>query len=92
MLSTTLHEHNRTIAHGGGIPDRFHSEIVDRYQSLVDAQRLDWTAHHRLEKLLGKGGQGVVYLSQRRGADNFTLPIAIKIFSPERCLILTQFS
>jgi hypothetical protein len=30
------------------------------------------------------GGQGVVYLSTRRGSDNFTLPVALKIFSPER--------
>ena len=25
-----------------------------------------------------------MYLSQRRGADGFTLPVALKIFSPER--------
>jgi len=31
-----------------------------------------------------RGGQGVVYLSERRGADGFTLPIAIKVFSPEK--------
>ena len=30
------------------------------------------------------GGQGVVFLTERRGADGFTLPIALKIFSPER--------
>jgi serine/threonine-protein kinase len=34
--------------------------------------------------VLGSGGQGVVYLSHRRGTDNFTLPVALKIFSPER--------
>src|SRR5438445_8831658 len=34
--------------------------------------------------MLGSGGQGVVYLTERRGADDFTLPVAIKIFSPER--------
>ena len=34
--------------------------------------------------MLGKGGQGVVYLSERRGADGFTLPVALKFFSPER--------
>ncbi len=34
--------------------------------------------------LLGSGGQGVVYLSERRGTDSFTLPVALKIFSPER--------
>ena len=35
-------------------------------------------------KLLGSGGQGVVYLTERRGTDGFTLPVALKIFSPER--------
>ena len=34
--------------------------------------------------MLGSGGQGVVYLTERRGTDNFTLPVALKIFSPER--------
>ena len=33
---------------------------------------------------MGTGGQGVVYLSERRGSDNFTLPVALKFFSPER--------
>lgn len=29
------------------------------------------------------GGQGIVYLSVRQGADNFSLPVALKIFSPK---------
>jgi serine/threonine-protein kinase len=37
-----------------------------------------------LIRLLGQGGQGIVYLSERRGTDSFTLPVALKIFSPER--------
>lgn len=45
---------------------------------------MHWTEHHRFLKLLGSGGQGVVYLSERRGTDSFTLPVALKIFSPER--------
>src|SRR5262249_30540791 len=45
---------------------------------------MSWTEHLRLMRLLGSGGQGVVYLSQRRGADGFTVPVALKIFSPER--------
>ena len=45
---------------------------------------MGWTEHLRLRRLLGTGGQGVVYLSERRGTDNFTLPVALKIFSPER--------
>ena len=34
-------------------------------------------------RMLGKGGQGVVYLSERHGSDLFTLPVALKVFSPE---------
>src|SRR5205085_12300091 len=45
---------------------------------------MNWTEHHRLLRLLGSGGQGVVYLSQRKGTDGFTLPVALKIFSPAR--------
>ena len=41
---------------------------------MLDQQRLSWTEHHRLVRMLGSGGQGVVYLSLRRGTDNFTLP------------------
>ena len=45
---------------------------------------MSWTEHHRLIRPLGSGGQGIVYLSERRGTDSFTLPVALKIFSPER--------
>tara|TARA_B100000700_G_scaffold15453_1_gene15245 strand:- start:6677 stop:7861 length:1185 start_codon:yes stop_codon:yes gene_type:complete len=60
------------------------NELVEQYHNFLDNQRLSWTTHHHLRKLLGAGGQGKVYLSERRGADNFTLPVAIKVFSPER--------
>jgi serine/threonine-protein kinase len=33
---------------------------------------------------LGSGGQGVVYLTEVRGADSFTVPVALKVFAPER--------
>jgi serine/threonine-protein kinase len=45
--------------------------------------RLDWTTRHRKLRLVGKGGQGVVYLSKRLGCDHFTLPVALKFSSPE---------
>ena len=45
---------------------------------------MNWTTHLKLLKLLGSGGQGVVFLSERKGADGFTLPVALKIFSPDR--------
>ncbi len=43
-----------------------------------------WATQYRKIRLLGKGGQGVVYLSERQGSDLFRLPVALKIFSPEQ--------
>ena len=58
--------------------------LMQNYEALNDAKRHSWTTHLRLIKEIGRGGQGVVYLTERRGADDFTLPVAIKVFSPER--------
>jgi serine/threonine protein kinase len=63
---------------------RCSDKLFGHYQSIIDHQRLSWTEHHRLIRPLGAGGQGIVYLSERRGTDNFTLPVALKVFSPER--------
>ena len=35
-------------------------------------------------RVLGRGGQGEVYLTEYRGTDGFTVPVAMKVFSPER--------
>ena len=84
-MTTTLHDINATIAlRENAEVDDATSDLVDRYASLVQEQRLSWTTHQRWIRRLGKGGQGVVYLSERRGADHFTLPIAVKVFSPAR--------
>ena len=53
-----------------------------RYHAVADAQTLGWTAQYRKQRLLGAGGQGVVYLGERQGTDGFTLPVALKFFSP----------
>ena len=84
MMTTTLQDLNPTIAHDGTRQVEHDNELTSRYDELLANQRLSWTTHQRLNRLLGKGGQGVVYLSERRGADSFTLPIAVKIFSPAR--------
>lgn len=83
MLTTTMHGFNVTQTRGGKTHSAKPNELVSRYSTIVDEQRLSWTTHLRLQRLLGKGGQGVVYLTQQRGADGFTLPVALKIFSPE---------
>ena len=63
---------------GGGPP-----ALVAQYRAILDAPRLDWTEPHRLLRRLGSGGQGVVFLGERQGADGFRLPVALKVFSPE---------
>ena len=84
MSNTTYLEGSPTRTWGGHEVRRCPDELLQRYQAILDDQRLNWTEHHRLFRLLGSGGQGFVYLSQRRSADGFTLPVALKIFSPER--------
>jgi serine/threonine-protein kinase len=84
-MTTTILKPNQTLTLSGSEAVHCPDELLERYQGLVHEKRLGWTQHLRLSRLLGVGGQGVVYLSERRGTDNFTLPVAIKIFSPERC-------
>ena len=85
MSTTTFQEGNPTLTIDGHPamrqPDE---ELMRRYQAVLDDQRMSWTEHLRLTRKLGSGGQGVVFLSERRGADHFTLPVALKIFSPAR--------
>ncbi len=84
MSTTTFHEGSITRTWGGRPSGKCSDELLGRYRVIIDEQRLSWTEHHRLIRPLGSGGQGIVYLSERRGTDDFTLPVALKIFSPER--------
>ncbi len=59
------------------------AELIKKYEGIDETNRLSWTTHLRLLRRLGAGGQGVVYLTERRGADTFSLPVALKVFSPE---------
>ncbi|MDR3633221.1 MAG: serine/threonine-protein kinase [Isosphaeraceae bacterium] len=59
-------------------------EVLGRYERLLDEPRFDWLESHHVLRRLGSGGQGIVFLSERIGADRFRLPVALKVFSPER--------
>jgi serine/threonine protein kinase len=58
--------------------------LLEKYHAIAQSPQILWAAHYRKIRLLGKGGQGVVYLSERQGSDLFRLPVALKIFSPEQ--------
>jgi len=84
-MTTTIYKEGRpTVTVEGAVSTRCPEELLARYAELLQGGRLSWTEHHHLERQLGAGGQGVVYLSTRRGSDSFSVPVAIKFFSPER--------
>lgn len=91
MSSTTINNPQLTQTFGGSPAIHDNQELLSRYDSILDQMRLHWTSYHRLHKLLGSGGQGVVYLSYRRGTDGFTVPLAMKIFSPERFAVAGHY-
>ena len=58
-------------------------ELLDRFVAVVHGADLTWSAPHRKIRLLGSGGQGLVFLGERFGTDSFALPVALKFFSPQ---------
>ncbi|MCO8124611.1 serine/threonine protein kinase [Stieleria sp. TO1_6] len=86
MESTTRFEPNPTITHQGALKAAGDVKLVDWYDRLIKRQKVSWTGHHHMLRLLGRGGQGEVYLTEYRGTDGFTVPVAMKIFSPEHYL------
>ncbi len=82
--STTIDDIGLTRTWGGLQHRERLQALVEAYHDLIEQRRrLNWTEHLQLIRKLGHGGQGVVYLSQRRGADGFTLPVALKFFAPD---------
>lgn len=84
MESTSFDKYSPTATLDRLVEFPVRNELCDTYDELIQTRKLTWTNHLHLRKRLGSGGQGVVYFSERKGADEFTLPVAIKIFSPER--------
>lgn len=84
MSTTTFQQGTPTLTFDGQPAAHCPDELLEHYESLLTNQRMSWTEHLHLTRRLGSGGQGVVYLSERRGTDSFTLPVALKIFSPAR--------
>lgn len=59
------------------------SLLEEKYSLLLDMQQVRFSSRRQLVRQLGSGGQGVVYLSFRSGMEGFSLPVALKLFSPK---------
>lgn len=57
--------------------------LRDRFNEICDQKFIGWKAERVFLRTLGVGGQGVVYLSERRGSAEFKLPLALKVFSAD---------
>lgn len=83
--STTRFDPNATIALDGSIKvGKGDRKLIANYEKVSRDKAFSWTGHYHIGRMLGRGGQGEVYLTEYRGTDGFTLPVAMKIFSPER--------
>ena len=82
--STTLYFEKTVTRTPGGRTASCSAMLRKEYQSVLQQQKVHWEEDLHFIRPLGSGGQGVVFLSERRGSDKFALPVAIKVFSPER--------
>ena len=64
-------------------PDPTDRELLDAYRAAVGGTDAAWAPRCHDLRAVGRGGQGVVFTALRQGADGFTLPVALKLFSPE---------
>ncbi len=56
--------------------------LDEEYTRLMSCRKLAFSEDLTLQRMLGVGGQGAVYLSYRMGVDHFRVPVAFKFFSP----------
>ncbi len=91
MFTTTSEDPFPTQTLNGQEDDSKRNELLGQYEDIVERKRLSWTTHLHLTRQLGEGGQGIVYLTERRGADGFTLPVALKVFSPDRFQSISEY-
>src|SRR5213595_2612842 len=83
MTSTTVSQEDPALSSAVAVCDEGGAALLTQYETLLKNDSVRWAAEYKKIRILGKGGQGVVYLSERQGTDLFRLPVALKIFSPE---------
>lgn len=69
-----------TVMPGGPRADQSDGKL----EFLRHTTSVSWRVEYQLMKRLGAGGQGVVYLAEKCGAEGLVLPVSLKFFSPDR--------
>ncbi len=62
--------------------------LADGSDGLLDFLRtrksVSWKVEYELRHRIGAGGQGVVYLAEKCGAEGLKVPVSLKFFAPDR--------
>lgn len=74
----------KALPEKSAIVSRAANPLLSRYETILERQELVWVSRRPFVRCLGTGGQGIVFLSERKGSDDFRRPVALKIFSPAR--------
>jgi serine/threonine-protein kinase len=72
-------------------PDSQVQLLQQIYGSLLQRPAINWPSERSFIKRLGVGGQGSVMLAERRGAASFSIPVALKFFSPAAFSSLARY-
>lgn len=78
QINVTLLEQDSSCA-----PQQKCNELLKKYDGCRQTKRMEGSTDLQLLEQIGQGGQGTVFLAEQNGADGFSLPVAVKIFSPE---------
>ena len=85
MQTTTFDRYSPTVTFDQQMEIVERNELCDIYDELLTERRLNWDDPFALAANgWARGGRALSIYSERKGADDFTLPVAIKVFSPER--------
>lgn len=57
--------------------------LIERFREVTSGPEVRWELRYRLIRRLGSGGQGVVFLADRKGAFGATFRLALKFYRPE---------
>lgn len=74
--------HDATLIQAGAPPSIDTVALAGQFNDIVLRDYISWEVEYQLVKRLGSGGQGIVFLADRRGAFGVSFRLALKFFQP----------